>query len=60
MRKDFLVDPYQVLEARAAGAGGVLVILRMLSRDEIEALPQRAAALPGEAPAAADPGGVSA
>lgn len=38
MRKDFLVDPYQILEARAAGAGGVLVILRMLSRDEIEAL----------------------
>jgi indole-3-glycerol phosphate synthase len=38
MRKDFLVDPYQVLEARAAGAGGVLVILRMLSRAELEAL----------------------
>jgi indole-3-glycerol phosphate synthase len=38
MRKDFLVDRYQVLEARAAGAGGVLVILRMLSRAEIEAL----------------------
>jgi indole-3-glycerol phosphate synthase len=35
MRKDFLVDPYQVLEARAAGAGGVLVILRMLSRERI-------------------------
>ncbi len=38
MRKDFLLDPYQVLEARAAGAGGVLVIVRMLSRPEIGAL----------------------
>ena len=38
MRKDFLVDPYQVLEARAAGAGGVLVILRMLPRAATEAL----------------------
>jgi indole-3-glycerol phosphate synthase len=38
MRKDFLVDPYQVLEARAAGAGGVLVIVRMLSRSEVTAL----------------------
>jgi indole-3-glycerol phosphate synthase len=38
MRKDFLVDPYQVLEARAAGAGGILVILRMLPRAELEAL----------------------
>ena len=35
MRKDFLVDPYQILEARAAGAGGVLVILRMLPRPQI-------------------------
>jgi indole-3-glycerol phosphate synthase len=38
MRKDFLVDPYQVLEARAAGAGGVLVIVRMLSRSQMTAL----------------------
>jgi indole-3-glycerol phosphate synthase len=38
MRKDFLVDPYQVLEARLAGAGGVLVILRMLSPAQLEAL----------------------
>jgi indole-3-glycerol phosphate synthase len=38
MRKDFLVDPYQVLEARAAGAGGVLIILRMLDRTRIEEL----------------------
>jgi indole-3-glycerol phosphate synthase len=38
MRKDFLVDPYQVLEARAAGAGGVLIIVRMLPRAQIDAL----------------------
>jgi indole-3-glycerol phosphate synthase len=38
MRKDFLLDPYQVLEARAAGAGGVLIILRMLADEQIEAL----------------------
>jgi len=43
MRKDFLVDPYQVLEARAAGAGGVLVILRMLSREGIAELLDAAA-----------------
>jgi indole-3-glycerol phosphate synthase len=35
MRKDFLVDPYQVLEARAAGAGGVLLIVRMLPRSQL-------------------------
>jgi indole-3-glycerol phosphate synthase len=44
MRKDFLVDPYQVLEARVAGAGGVLVILRMLAREQIDALIECAAA----------------
>jgi indole-3-glycerol phosphate synthase len=38
MRKDFLVDPYQVLEARAAGAGGVLIILRMLPRPQLDEL----------------------
>lgn len=43
MRKDFLVDPYQVLEARAAGAGGVLVIVRMLSRSQISQLLDAAA-----------------
>ncbi len=32
MRKDFLLDPYQLYEARAAGAGGALLIVRMLSR----------------------------
>ncbi len=43
MRKDFIVDPYQVLEARAAGAGGVLVILRMLPRERIGELLEVAA-----------------
>jgi indole-3-glycerol phosphate synthase len=45
MRKDFLVDPYQVYEARLAGAGGVLVILRMLERRGITALLDAAAEL---------------
>lgn len=38
MRKDFLVDGYQVLEGRVAGAGGVLAILRMLPRASLELL----------------------
>ncbi|HEY2144951.1 MAG TPA: indole-3-glycerol-phosphate synthase [Steroidobacteraceae bacterium] len=45
MRKDFLVDPYQVLEARAAGAGGILVILRMLTRERMPPLLDAAASL---------------
>lgn len=38
MRKDFLTQPYQIVEARAAGAGGVLVIVTMLSDEEVDAL----------------------
>jgi indole-3-glycerol phosphate synthase len=45
MRKDFLVDGYQVLEGRAAGAGGVLAIIRMLPRAELEQLIDTALAL---------------
>lgn len=45
MRKDFLVDPYQVAEARLAGAGGILVIVRMLERRELDALIEAAAKL---------------
>jgi indole-3-glycerol phosphate synthase len=45
MRKDFLVDPYQVYEARLAGAGGILVILRMLAAAETAALIECAARL---------------
>jgi len=35
MRKDFLVDVYQVWEAAAAGAGGVLLIIRLLDDQAI-------------------------
>jgi indole-3-glycerol phosphate synthase len=38
MRKDFLTDPYQVLEARAAGASGVLVIVTMLEDTSVAEL----------------------
>jgi indole-3-glycerol phosphate synthase len=38
MRKDFLVDPYQLSEARAAGAGGALLIVRMLKPRALAAM----------------------
>ena len=38
MRKDFLTEPYQVLEARVAGASGVLLIATMLDDQQLTAL----------------------
>jgi indole-3-glycerol phosphate synthase len=45
MRKDFLVDEYQLHEARAAGAGGVLLIARLLEGSALNELVDCARAL---------------
>ena len=38
LRKDFMVHPVQVAEARQAGASAILIIVRALNDDEIRAL----------------------
>jgi len=43
LRKDFIIDETQILEARAAGASAVLLIVRVLAPDRLSALAAAAA-----------------
>ena len=45
LRKDFMIDPYQVIEAKSMGADVILLIAAILKKEEIEALAELARSL---------------
>lgn len=45
LRKDFIIDPYQVTEAKAHGADVILLIAACLGREEIHLLAEKAKSL---------------
>jgi len=42
LRKDFIIDPYQIFEAKASGADVILLIAACLGKEEIQLLAEKA------------------
>lgn len=42
LRKDFIIDPYQLIEAKSIGADAILLIAAILKKSEIESLGKQA------------------
>jgi len=45
LRKDFIIDPYQILEARSIGADAILLIAEILTADQVSELSSYAGSL---------------